>query len=346
VNRLRWLILILGPWPILGSSWAVSAWFKSEPAAATLRNDALPTPPAEAVTLRAIDAQREADAACRSEPTHRLAADCAETAQRLANHMQSEARVLVRAPFVLAGDLDQAQLAAWYDGTIAPAVLAMRRGYFKTEPHQPVTILLFSNESSYNRYCQQLFGDAHISVFGYYKRSLRTVVLNISTGGGTLLHELTHALMDFDFPRAPDWLNEGLASLHEQYRFRVSDEGPWIEGLVNWRLPGLQELVRQERLRPVRQLLTDSDFRGPNEGVNYAHARYLCLYLQQRGVLEAFVKEFRAVQAQDPQGERSLAAALRRSDLDQLDRDFRQWVIELEAVDSRAAQYEPKAVAP
>ena len=74
-------------------------------------------------------------------------------------------------------------------------------------------------------------------------------MLNLGTGTGTLLHELTHALADFDVPDMPDWLNEGLASLHEQCRFRNDEQGPWIEGLVNWRLDALQAVVRQSRLR-------------------------------------------------------------------------------------------------
>ena len=37
--------------------------------------------------------------------------------------------------------------------------------------------------------------------------------MNIGTGGGTLVHELTHSLIAFDFPHVPDWFNEGLASL-------------------------------------------------------------------------------------------------------------------------------------
>src|SRR5258708_7060217 len=31
LSRIRWLILMFGPLPILGSSWALSAWFRSEP---------------------------------------------------------------------------------------------------------------------------------------------------------------------------------------------------------------------------------------------------------------------------------------------------------------------------
>ena len=83
-------------------------------------------------------------------------------------------------------------------------------------------------------------------MYGYYKPQQRTLVMNISTGGGTLVHELTHALIDFDFPLVPDWFNEGLASLHEACHI-LPDESR-IEGLTNWRLPGLQQAVAERRL--------------------------------------------------------------------------------------------------
>src|SRR5262249_40360681 len=141
-----------------------------------------------------------------------------------------------------------------------------------------------------------------ISIYGYYKPRQRTLVMNIGTGNGTLLHELTHALVDFDFPQIPDWLNEGLASLHEQSRFREDPRGPWIEGLVNWRLAGLQEVAKANKLGSLEHLIENREFRGPNEGTNYAQARYFCLYLQQQGVLEEFYKAFRAAQDFDQRG--------------------------------------------
>ena len=142
-----------------------------------------------------------------------------------------------------------------------------------------------------------LFGESGISIYGYYKPATRTIVVNASTGEGTLLHELTHALVDFDLPGAAEWFNEGLASLHEQSCFREGADGPWIEGLVNWRLVGLQKMVRQGRLRSLESLVAGSDFRGPLEGTNYAHARYFCLYMQDRGVLRQFVRAYRVERA-------------------------------------------------
>jgi len=127
----------------------------------------------------------------------------------------------------------------------------------------------------------------------------------------------------------PDWFNEGLASLHEQCRFREDESGPWIEGLENWRLPGLQKAIRQKRLRPLKTMIEANDFRGPLEGTNYAQARYFCLYLQREGLLVSFYQNFRANREHDTQGIQTLAELFADVDWPQLDRDFQAWTMTL-----------------
>jgi hypothetical protein len=256
-----------------------------------------------------------------------LEASCASAAERLSGQMGGDCSVLVRTPFVIAGDLSEKELDRWHRQTVAPAAGAMASSYFRTPPDQPVSVLLFSRRESYQRYARQLFGDKDVSVYGYYKPGQRTLVMNISTGGGTLVHELTHALMDFDFPDVPDWFNEGLASLHEQCSFRPDGSG--IDGLVNWRLKGLQRALAEGRLRPLRSLIRDDDFRGPNVGVNYAQARYFCLYMQQQGVLDEFYGRLRSTQRSDPLGERAVAAVFPDRTWDELEADFRRFVQDL-----------------
>lgn len=231
--------------------------------------------------------------------------------------------MIVRAPFVIGGDLEETELARHYDRTIGPAARAMACNYFDTPPDKPITVLLFSGEQSYNRYAQQLYGDEGISVYGYYKPHLRTLVMNIATGGGTLVHELTHALIDFDFPHVPAWFNEGLASLHEQCHIRPDETG--IDGLINWRLDGLQKALGAGRLRSLASLIGNDDFRGPQQTTNYAQARYFCLYLQEQGVLEDFYRCFRDSQADDPLGKRTVLELFPNRTWDDLDADFRRW---------------------
>lgn len=320
MNRVRWLILILGPLPIVGSSWAVSAWFRSEPRAVVMRNSVLPVRGREAAwTVRPVQ----------NRASDMLVAECDEAAARLRAKLGSECAVVVEAPFVLGGDLASRDLDDLYSRTIAPAVRAMHNSYFDARPTRPVTVLVCRGEKSYNRYCDELFGDRRISIYGYYKPKLRTLVLNIATGNGTLLHELTHALVDFDFPDCPDWFNEGLASLHEQSRFRAGAGGPWIEGLLNWRLAGLQKVARSGKLGSLKELVENPRFRGSGEGTNYAQARYFCLYMQKQGVLADFYRSFRDSHADDPRGLASLAKAFPGISIDELDRNFQRWVVDL-----------------
>ena len=264
-----------------------------------------------------------------NEDTRRLAAACQLSGVELREQLGSECRAIVRPPFVIGGDLPADELASWHADTIRPAAQAMLTSYIRTRPTQPVRVLLFNTTESYRRFSQELFGTSKVSIYGYYRPNHRTLIANLSTGGGTLVHELTHALLDFDFPDAPAWFNEGLASLHEACRFRTSPHGVWLEGVVNWRLKGLQTVIRQGRLRPIASLVEDPAFRGPLEGANYAQARYLCLYLQQRGLLEEFYREFRGHRAIDPQGLAALERVLGEASWQSLDEDFRRWALEL-----------------
>ena len=114
MNRIRWLVLILGPVPIIGSSWALSAWLKSEPRAVVMHNSVLPAeagdPAAAASVRRAARAPQALDA------------ECEQLASRLREALGPECHVVVRTPFVLASDLNSSALEELHDGTIAPAV--------------------------------------------------------------------------------------------------------------------------------------------------------------------------------------------------------------------------------
>jgi hypothetical protein len=272
---------------------------------------------------------KESDKAAREASAKALAKACHETAVRLTERLGEGCQVIERPPFVLAGNLATSELDEWHRQTIAPAARAMASSYFTTAPDKPMTVLLFPDEKSYNHYAKALFGDQGVSVYGYYKPTQRTLVMNIGTGGGTLVHELTHALADFDYPNIPDWFNEGLASLHEQCRFRDEKDEFWIEGLENWRLPILHEAIREKRLRSLKSLVSDDDFRGGRVGVNYAQARYFCLYLQRKGLLKEFYRQIRSGQKEDRLGIQAVEKIVPAKSWEALDADFQAWALEL-----------------
>lgn len=254
----------------------------------------------------------------------RMADDCRDRAKELQAKLDDDCALIVRSPFIVAGDMTKKELESWYRRTIQPAAEAMSRSYFRVGPDEPITILLFSEERTYDQYALRLFDDEGVSVYGYYKPGIRTLVMNIGTGGGTLVHELTHALVDFDFPRIPTWFNEGLASLHEQCRFR--EDGSGIEGLVNWRLKGLKQAIEEERLAPLAELIEGSDFRGEDVSLNYAQARYLCLYLQKKDLLVEFYSRFRGNFPHDPNGLTTLRELFSDDEWKNLDADYVSFV--------------------
>jgi hypothetical protein len=321
MDRRQWLTLLLGPVPIITGAVALSRLARPIAQPAVAHNRVLPAGPWSAARDGGGPPQRQSTSSS-------LSIDCQRQALKWQRDLGDEFAVIVREPFVLVGNLDANTLTAWYDETLRPSARAMQTTYFTTAPHKPVSVLLFADEASYGQYAQQLFGDEQVSVYGYYKPEQHTLVLNAATGRGTLVHELTHALASFDFPAMPDWFNEGLASLHEQCRFRADGSG--LDGLPNWRLPGLQKAIRRGVLRPLHSLLTEPEFRGSQVGLNYAHARYFCMFMQQCGVLADCYRRLRDTHAQDPHGLHTVRAVFGNPTWDELDARFRQWVLDLE----------------
>ena len=152
--------------------------------------------------------------------------------------------------------------------------------------------------------------------------------MNISTGGGTLVHEIVHPFVAADFPQCPSWFNEGLASLYEQAGSR--DGHIW--GYVNWRLPGLQRAIRAPRCRHSPRLCATSthEFYADPRGTNYGQARYLCYYLQEQGELREFYRRFRSSVNEDPTGYKTLAAVLGETDMIGFQRRWEKYVLNLE----------------
>jgi hypothetical protein len=259
-----------------------------------------------------------------SYPSEKLRRSTRAAASTMLARLDGSFRAAVRPPFVVIGNLPEARLRRLADGTVLASAEAMWRSYFRRRPTDVITILLFADGKSYARWAKKLFNDTRPPYFGYYKSSMRTMVMNIATGSGTLVHELTHALIAYDFPKVPAWFNEGLASLHEQCRV----EPKRITGLVNWRLPALQKAVRAKTLRPLRELVTGDDFYGRLVGLNYAQARYFLMYAQQRGLLKKLYETLRDHRS----GKDAAVKAIEKvfaAGIEKVEADFLRWVMTL-----------------
>lgn len=254
-------------------------------------------------------------------PPKKLIAACRAKAAALEGRLDESFEVVVRPPFVVAGDMSRQRLEACTRQSVVAPAQAMWAGYFNKKPDKVITALLFTGDKSYRSWAKKLFNDDRLPHFGYYRPTDRTLVMNISTGTGTLVHELTHALIAYDFPQVPNWFNEGLASLHEQCTV-----GPKkITGLTNWRLSGLQAAIKAGKLRPLRELATKRDFYGRQQGLNYAQARYFCMYMQRLGLLRKFYKHFRAKHAGRDADVKAIEHIFKKK-LPQIEKAYIAWV--------------------
>ncbi|MCH7728449.1 MAG: DUF1570 domain-containing protein [Planctomycetes bacterium] len=148
--------------------------------------------------------------------------------------------------------------------------------------------------------------------------------MNINTGGGTLVHELVHPYMAANFDECPSWFNEGLASLYEQ----CQDNNGHIWGLTNWRLRGLQGAIDDERVPSFKTLCSTTTFQfyKKDPGTNYSQARYLCYYLQQKGLLVKYYHDFVRSAKDDPTGYETLKKVLGEEDMDAFKKKWEEYV--------------------
>jgi hypothetical protein len=159
----------------------------------------------------------------------------------------------------------------------------------------------------------------------------RKMVMNISTGTGTLAHELVHPLLAEDFPGVPSWFNEGFASLFEQ----SGERGGKMVGFVNWRLPKLKQMLKIGKgvaLPDLMRTTTEQFYGEDDRGVNYATARYLCYYLQEHKLLIPFFQEFKKTAKEDPTGMLAFERATGKKPTD-LESTWRDWVLGLKYQD-------------
>jgi hypothetical protein len=210
------------------------------------------------------------------------------------------------------------------EGTLERVYKAMYRDFMKTKPVEPLRVYLFKDKDSYEAYNQKAYGHAASTPYGFFMPSERKMVMNISTGLGTLAHELVHPLNEADFPGIPSWFNEGFASLLEQSYY--TDDGS-IRGDVNWRLPNLQKGIKAGTAPTLKSVMqtTSSEFYGESRGLNYATARYLCYYLQQKELLVRYYQSFREHANDDPTGVATLEKILEKK-LDDFEPDFQTFI--------------------
>ena len=238
-----------------------------------------------------------------------------------------EFAIVIQKPFVVIGDEPKRTVQQHAETTVKWAVDRLKQDFFTNDPNEILDIWLFKDEASYRKHTRLLFGDSPETPYGYYSPAHKALIMNISTGGGTLVHEIVHPFMEANFPACPPWLNEGLGSLYEQ----CGEEDGHIYGYTNWRLPGLQKAIKSKQVPSFKTLtaMDTSAFYNDDRGTNYAQSRYLCYYLQEKGLLVKFYREFVAKQKTDPTGFQSLRKILAEQDMDEFKIKWEKFVMGL-----------------
>lgn len=236
--------------------------------------------------------------------------------------------IVVEPPFIVVGDEPAEVVKERAEDTVRWTVDKLKQDFFTHDPKEILAIWMFKDAASYNKHTRLLFNETPTTPYGYYSPKDKALIMNIGSGSGTLVHEIVHPFMEANFPRCPAWFNECMGSLYERY----GEQDGHIHGYVNWRLPNLQKAIKANEA-PSFEVLTAMDpdtFYGDKVGVNYGQSRYLCYYLQEKGLLVKFYKQFLARQRRDPTGFQTLKAVLGESDMDRFKEKWETYVSQLE----------------
>jgi hypothetical protein len=246
--------------------------------------------------------------------------------RRLRHRLGAELTVVDARPFAVIGNAAPQRVREVARDVVATTVRLLKQDFFDRDA-ATTNVWILRDARTYRATARRLFHQDPSTPYGFYRPDRRTMVMNLDTGLGTLVHELVHPFMERNLPGCPPWFNEGFASLFE--RSDVRDEH--LVGLINWRLPGLKQEIAWGTLPSFAELmqLPDERFYRNARGDNYAQARYLLYYLQERGLLRIYLWELRKNLARDPTGLATLQRVLGEPDLAQWETTWRAWVMAL-----------------
>ncbi len=173
----------------------------------------------------------------------------------------------------------------------------VRQDFFLSSPKKPVVFYYLKDDSEFRR-----LGQNPMMMGAYEWGKGRLYAYPGFMGMGTILHEMTHAMLEAGFRTFPPlWFNEGLASFFETHG-DLSGNSPF--GVVNWRDAMYAQAVSAKSARKLDQLVKECAMMIDPAG--YGQGRTLMNYLWSLGLLEAFVV---AAQLKDD-GKLDFAAAL------------------------------------
>jgi len=252
------------------------------------------------------------------DPPYDLASDIAGRTQEARARWGNRTRVAVEADAFVLVDPDHGPLFEPGDALVRRVIHSFRSGPLPAAPDHAVTVDIFSTHAAYVAYSKDRYGvdpephrPGEKALYGYYEHTTREILVDGTSGWGTLVHELTHPFLErnFDHP-LPAWLSEGIASLFEAYAFAPDGS---IHGVTNWRYDTLREALASPRHASQMHLptlfdTTAADFDDSDaltQGRWYALARYACQWLDSDDAghkLWAFWSDWKSTYDEDPSG--------------------------------------------
>ncbi len=199
------------------------------------------------------------------------------------------------------------------------------KAYFDKAPSTPVLVAIV-RPSDAKRYLERE------EIKGMYLHDARRLVAR--DVGQSLQHEFVHLLhfaqMERTGQRHPIWIQEGLASLYENYTLNADGSA---EFQPNIRFNFARRQVTSKSAMPWKKLiaLTGQEFMEDAERL-YPQVRAIFEYFAREGKLEAFYKALLSTWRSDPDG----AAAIERAfgePMSTIEERWKKWMIERGAID-------------
>lgn len=221
-----------------------------------------------------------------------------------------------------------------YSAFIQQHYQALKSSFFdKYDPHDKlIPVYLAGGDysqtgvKSFLSFCDQIHYRA-VKKVAYYMPLDNSIVAWASSGGGTLVHELVHALMANDFPHAPWWLNEGLACLQEE----ANDQGIPIN---NYRLILIQQAIARDRYCiDWRDLIRTTKYEGANQttyNLLHGYSRYFCKFLYDRwgkNGLAAIYQQIRDSSTWSDAGQIAIIGKVTHAEGDELQQQWQAWLL-------------------
>lgn len=211
------------------------------------------------------------------------------------------------------------------DNNIRNTLTTMQKHYIKKNPDSLTALFMFEDYDSYKEFSLNTFdiNPEDLSPYGFYKISRNAITIRYVSWKGSIAHEVTHAMIQADFPQVPSWFNEGLAALHENAKFN-NDK---LISSFSWRILSLRRSFRENTYTPLKTLMetNDDELYSARSSFYYAQSCYLLMYLQDKGKLTDYYNLFRNSYEEDQTGISQLETVL-NIPLDKFEPEYTSYV--------------------